>query len=143
MREIKFRGKRLDNGEWVYGEKITCAVSGKVYIFPEGSEINESEKIREEGCLKIFAFEVNPETVGQYTELQDKNGVEIYEGDTVNCDFENRGVAVIGFSLNNQTTMLYQNTACDLLICDFDYFIASFCKKLGSIHDNPELLEVL
>ena len=62
MREIKFRGERVDNGEWVYG-----------YYFQLGSH----HYIRSD----IHVWEVHPETVGQYTGLKDKNGVEIYEDD--------------------------------------------------------------
>ena len=77
MREILFRGKRKDNGEWVYGNyAYTDTFGGKHWIFQN----------------KAFEHEVDENTICQYTGLTDKNGNKIWENDIVN-GHEKRGAA--------------------------------------------------
>ena len=81
MREVKFRGKRQDNGEWVVGDLIhrnngDVAIRTYLNVWVENSD--DIDAYGEE-------FIINPATVGQYTGLKDKNGKEIWEGDIVDA----------------------------------------------------------
>lgn len=131
MREIKFRGKREDNGEWVYGDLIQSFCEDKAYI-----DINHCFDIKH--ILVNPPIEVDKETVGQFTGLLDKNGKEIYEGDIVRERW-------------NNYTPIYQNAIYMAYNVDkindpyvstqFNVIWRNGCEVIGNIHDNPELLE--
>lgn len=76
MREIKFRGKRIDNGEWVYGWLIKTKNHNKAYYISDGNLYNGF------GVMQPF-LEVIPETVGEFTGQRDENGKEVYENDRI------------------------------------------------------------
>ena len=143
-----FRGKRIDNGEWVVGNCIDDGVTGQVFIHAVGNSVNESDKVGEEGCLQFVAFEVAPSTICQCTGLKDKNGMVIWENDIVNGSIK-RGAAfyrclvlwneckarfdVRALCCNFQMTL--DECTDDISMSGFDY------EVLGNKFDNQELLE--
>ena len=141
MRGDLYRGKRIDNGEWIYWNRFgrLTDINGE----PIRVEINTS-------ALRPYAFYVNElplideETVGQYTGLTDKNGVKIFEGDIltfvkgatrpfrVTWD----GICWKMFLLDDGRRIKYAYE-----IDEIDYMLRS--EVIGNIHDNPEFLKVM
>lgn len=126
MREIKFRGKRLDNGEWIYGSLL-------VSHFKDDKK--ERYFITQFSGNYTFEHEVDPATVGQYTGLKDKNGKEIREGDIL-LD-ESGAYAVVGYSMG----AFYVDFGEGFDLQYFTECIHEICEVVGNIHDDPELLK--
>lgn len=130
MREILFRGKRVDNGEWVEGNFIKDNW-GDTY----GELIYGILQDREApaGLAGWIPKRVLPETVGEYTGLTDKNGKKIFEGDIIRSNSE-RGY--IEYYPNDCAFDVVDDHGFYWLISEM-----SNIEVIGNIHDNPELLE--
>lgn len=145
--EIKFRGKRVDNGQWVYGCAAYGFANDKIeYIMPKcyfatrdfGEEDDNGNPIIEEEMAIGGFIPINPSTVGQYTGLKDIVGKEIYEGDIVHSDDHQPPRYAIefiegGFCATHELIKGYP--------IDINHFYPSVgcaIKVIGNIHDNPE-----
>ena len=148
MREIIFRGKRLDNGEWAEG-----------YLYehePELVGIVSENDVPEPSKWFIartgFAdwnmprpaefVEVDPSTVGQYTGLKDKHGKKIFEGDILGSRYDDLypddvAIEVVTW-LRNGWYIQQGNNLPDALC---EYGVLPYSEVIGNIHDNPELLK--
>lgn len=143
-REILFKAKRKDNGKWVEGCLIIDYVSGQYFIHQNGNSVNESQKIGEEGCLRFLVFEIDPDTLSQYTGLTDKNGNKIWENDI--CDRKEKYPEIVVFNKGDwQLDYSYvfgkeiHTDACNLGF----YACERKCVEvIGNIFDNADLLEV-
>lgn len=134
MREILFRGKRIDSGEWVYGNYI--------------EKIKPTKKDPTFWCCFIqdralSMLEVDPKTAGQFTGLTDKNGKKIFEGDIVRHDKMTHNSVIVWmdseYKYKMQPMKSYNQDA------TFGFELTNRRSyniiKMGDIHDNPELLK--
>ena len=150
MREIIFRGKRTDNGEWIeghYGE----------YMLMSGESIPCISIPNKEAVCGSISYDVEASTVGQYTGLTDKNGKKIFEGNIVSIytpcnEKHNIGVIRFGYYASGIPTIFKTNLGFyiewasedNINRIDFGFWIQAYqdeTEVIGNIHDNPKLLE--
>lgn len=147
MREILFRGKRIDNGDWIEGyyvKTVDYRTDSAVHLIIElPSAFYPRGEIAEE-------YEINSSTVGQFTGLIDKNGKKIFEGDILKIIHKYQ-------SPFDDDTKEYTDIDADVVHFDDEGLCFSYGKSpflcvvdnvtaeyevIGNIHDNPEMLEV-
>src|SRR5690606_2087851 len=134
-RAIKFRGKRVDNGEWVYGDLMCNWTTPAILSENDGRE-----------------YEVIPSSIGQFTGLKDKNGKDIYDGDSLKPDTDNEEVKSVvrwddryakfvvdsysfDIHIGEGSQEVYDN---ELSVCDiFDLsdMILEYTEIIGNIHE--------
>ena len=143
MREILFKAKRLDNGEWVEGDLIHSFDGENRFAISNAAGL----------------YEIVPYTICQYTGLTDKNGNKIWENDIVKFDdvgeegyeykegFDFVNIASVEFSFGRWQLSNFVSTNSSVLedmngCCNEDFYnIWTYAEVIGNIFDNPELLE--
>lgn len=137
MAEILFRGKRIDNGNWIVGQLLRYE-DGRARIVESHTDIFCYEK--DSSIIQTVAHEVIPDTVGQFTGLTDKNGKKIFEGDIVKAERIYNGLYWTGCVVWWHGCFAIQGIKDSNNVPAIDLF--RNYEVIGNIHDNPELLEV-
>lgn len=160
MREILFKAKRKDNGEWVEGylsdngfdgEEKKYFISGLIIEKCNGTACDEWDITG----IDFYDYEIDPETICQFTGLCDKNGKKIWENDIVSNEWcFSRGKSIVKFGEHKDYHMperyqcgnygfflehMHQN---DFGVRKDILYFSCKCEVVGNIFDNPDLLEV-
>lgn len=145
MRDIRFRGKRTDNGEWVEGSLLTEThdIAGNIEKRCKISDITYGQD--DEGfAIYMSGVEeyVDQSTVGEWTGLTDKNGVKIFEGDVVRF----KRTDALGWTRERVGQVLYYDTLPIFYVLSttgdaWDWCVCEDIEVIGNIYDNPDLIE--
>lgn len=134
MREILFRGKSVHTGKWLAGDLLRNYFDADdrcIYVDHEDNIPGYNE------FALSGAEQVVPESVGQYTDLTDKNGTKIFEGDFIKT---RHGVRYIAFKEGCFVAKKPHSKICANMR-DYMREIEGACEVIGNIHDNPELMD--
>ena len=170
MREVLFKGKRKDNGEWIESYTVIHFSNNGFYMpdLHNGAGLKTNEFGNIVGLISLI-YEVIPETVGQYTGLTDKNGKKIFEGDIVKILDTHIGEVVVvsgAFGIGTHLCIEWGLLECEIeditgcqnspCFCYNDNFVSLWelmwnynqeenscfvVEVIGNIHDNPELIK--
>lgn len=148
-REILFRGKRVDNGEWIYGSLLKLTTG--YYISLENNYYNEidvdlGEKLTINALWEDNDFyAIHIETIGQYTGLCDKEGNKIFEGDIFELKSPDKILYLVEWHDTGFMARQYSKFRNKYVKTGSWVGLLGYCKghmkKVGNIHDNPELLK--
>ena len=137
MREILFKAKRIDNGEWVYG--------GVLHQTDYYRDYEDKYFIIDGKCTVDYdigeEFEVDKNTICQYTGLKDKNDKKIFEGDLILL--MNRWYCAVEYDVENARFILngeYVKNEDEVTHSSFAPYYQNEIEVIGNIFDNPELL---
>ena len=146
MREILFRGKRVDNGEWIEGSLVDdgskrafIAIHPSLAFGPIAKDVVGNETL-----LGFYPFfEVDHDTIGQFTGLTDKNGKRIFEGDII------KAIGIFPVSDNGKITFEKEHSGEVFFYKGAYYFgkhtLCKYSEKqlevIGNTRDNPELIK--
>lgn len=146
-REIIFRGKRTDNGEWVEGSLVQMLVDGRLAsCIASIEEVGRANKdVPRMGILYTLCkdiFIVHPYTLGQYTGLADKNGTKIFEGDILKVFYYGKSKIFGVVKFGETRFFIDDNFMGDHIKAKApmtEMFSRYEFEVVGNVHDNPEL----
>ena len=127
-REIKFRGKEFETGQWIEGSLTTYP-----RYYPTITLVENAELIPKKKTCVVF-----PETVCQFSEITDKNGNSIFEHDLILIHDSESSYQFTVEVLFHKGMFCYKNKACGFTPL---WYVSDRCEVIGNVFDNPELLK--